>query len=823
MLKNYLKIAWRNLIRQKSFSLINILGLSIGLACCLILLAYVKQERSYDSFHPDSERVFRVVQEVQAKNNWAWTGGAVAPMLRKEFPDKLDEVVSAIQISTYLHAPEGQAPDDSFREDRFVFSDEGFDKIFGFELSKGSWDGVLENTYQVVITEEIAQKYFGDQDPIGKSLISTGDFAFEVRGVLKSLPKNTHIAFDFVSGINTFKSFNDIPVTADFGSFWWPQTYTYVKVGEGQNPDAISAEIPLVNPNYRNAEEAKAFVHYLQPITDVHTNPNYEGEWTPPNSGQTLWIFLSIGVFVLVLACINFINLATARAIKRMKEIGIRKVNGAQRGQLIGQFLSESFLINAIALVIGLLLVYLFVPVIEASLGLSIPIDIARDTQMQVLLLGVWFCSSALAGIFPAFYLSGLRPEMILKQSPLSGSKSLLRKSLVVFQFVLSSLLVFCASVAFFQHQFMTNASMGFNSSGLVSVKMGNLAKEQRDVLKQEMEKLPGVSSVMFTSDRPGIDTGWNPSADYPGMKESDRRNINVQYVDAGYFENLGIPMVSGREFNSDGSDKGIKSMMRERFVELNDAAVIVNEAALAWLGKDAETALGSDLRVYTEENGELFSNYKGNIVGVVQDYHTRDLRFSIAPTVYFPVLNSAFDGANYALIKAENGINSTLLSAIQHTWKKVYVGLPFDYNFLDEDIAMQYEQQAKTSTLLGSFAFLTLLISCLGLLGLSIFTAESRRKEIGIRRVLGASAMAIVNKLTSEFLILVSLALAIALPVGYFLMEEWLSQFAFKIPISVWFFLASAAISILLAYATVSIQSLKTAYANPVESIKNE
>lgn len=823
MLKNYFKIAWRNLTRQKSFSLINVFGLSVGLACCLILFAYVKHERSYDSFHPDSERVFRVVQEVQSQNTWAWAGGAVAPMLRKEFEGKLEEVVSMTTISTYLYAPDGQTPDESFREDRFVFSDEGFDKIFGFELSKGSWEGVLGNTYQVVITEEMAQKYFGDQNPIGKTLISTGDFAFEVKGVLKNVPENTHLAFDFVSGMNTFKSFNDFPLTSDFGSFWWPQTYTYVKVSEGQSSDDISTEIPKINPKYRNEEEAKFYVHFLQPITDIHTNAGFQGEWTPPVSLQTLWVFLSIGVFVLVLACINFINLATARAIKRMKEIGIRKVNGARRGQLIAQFLAESFLVNAISMLIGLVLVYLIAPLIEISLGLRIPIDITGDTTTQLLLLGIWVSSSLLAGVFPAFYLSGLRPDMILKQSPLTRGKALLRKSLVVFQFVLSTLLVFCASVVFYQHQFMSNASMGFDSSGLVSVKMGNLAKERSDVLEQEMEKLHGVGSVLFTSDRPGVDTGWNPSVDYPGMKESDHRSINVQYVDAEYFESLGIPMVSGREFNPDGSDMGVKSMMRERFAELNGVAIIVNEAALEWLGKDAESALGGDLRVYTEENGQLFSNYKGNVVGVVKDYHTRDLRFSISPTVYLPVVNAAFDGTNYALIKAEKDIDQTLLADMQTTWKEVNAGLPFDYNFLDDDIAKQYEQQSKTSTLLGSFAFLTLLISCLGLLGLSIFTAESRRKEIGIRRVLGASAISIVNKLSSEFLLLVGISLLVALPLGYYLMQEWLTQFAFKVPISVWFFFGAAAISIILAYATVSIQSLKTAYANPVESIKNE
>jgi putative ABC transport system permease protein len=823
MLKNYIKIAWRNLIRQKSFSLINIMGLSIGLACCLILLAFVKHEQTYDSFHPDSEQVYRVVQNVQGDDSWAWTGGAVAPMLRKEFDNELDQVVSITKISTYLYAVEGHSPEERFREDRFIFSDEGFNEIFGFELSKGSWDGVLENTYQVVITEEIAQKYFGDLDPIGKTLISTEDFAFEVKGVLKDLPKNTHMSFDFVASMNTFKSFNDIPVTANFGSFWWPQTYTYVKVNPTQNPIEISDKIPEITPNYRNAEEAKSYMHFLQPITDIHTNAGFSGEWTPPISKQTLWIFLSIGIFVLVLACINFINLATARAIKRMKEIGIRKVNGAQRGQLIAQFLAESFLINAIAICIGLLLVYLVTPMIQACVGFSFPVDVVNDSELQGLLFTIWVSSSLLAGIFPAFYLSGLKPEMILKQTPLGRGKSLLRKSLVVFQFVLSTGLIFCASVAFFQHQFMTNSSMGFESEGLISVQMGEAAKDKGDVLKQELLQIPGVSSVKFSSVRPGIESGWDPSADYPGIKEGQTQHINVQYVDEGYFESLGIPLVSGREFNEDGSDRGISQLMRGRFPELNNVAMIVNEAALSWLEKDQFSALGSDLRVFTEENGELFANYKGNIVGVVQDYHTRDLRYSIAPTIYLPAKNAAFDGTNYILIKAENGINSELLTALQSTWKAVNEGLPFDYSFLDEAIAMQYEQQANTSALLGTFALLTLLISCLGLLGLSIFTSESRRKEIGIRRVLGASAMTIVNKLSAEFLLLVAISLLIALPLGYYLMQEWLDQFAFKIPISVWFFVASAAISVLLAYATVSIQSLKTAYANPVNSIKSE
>ncbi|GAB3220349.1 ABC transporter permease [Algoriphagus aestuariicola] len=823
MLKNYLKIAWRNLIRQKTFSLINVLGLSLGLACCLILLAFVKFEQSFDKFHPEPERLYRVVQRVNSDQKWAWAGGAVAPMLRKEFPEELSEVVSVTQISTYLRAPEGAAPEESYREDRFIFSDAGFDKIFGFELSKGSWAGVLENTYQVIITEEMAQKYFGNQDPVGKTLISTGDFAFEVRGVLKPLPKNTHMAFDFIASMSTFKSFNDFPLTADFGSFWWPQTYTYVKVDPQTEADKISSQIPEVNPKYRNEQEAKSYVHFFQPIGDIHTDADFQGDWTPPMSRQTLFIFLSIGIFVLVLACINFINLATARALKRMKEIGIRKVNGAKRGQLLGQFLSESFLINAVSLALGLLIVYLVTPVISSRLGFVIPLDLTGDRSLQTLLLVVWVGSSLFAGIFPAFYLSGLRPELILKNASLTGGKSMLRKSLVVFQFVLSALLVFCASVVYYQHDYLRNTSMGFDSEGLVSVKMGNLAKEKGDILKQELVKVPGVVSVKFTSDRPGMDTGWNPTVDYPGIKEGETKNLNVQYVDAGYFESLGVYMVAGREFREESADRGVSKLMRGRFPDLENVAMIVNESALDWLGKSAQEAIGSDLRVFTEENGELFSNYKGNIVGVVKDYHTRDLRYSLAPTVYLPAKNAAFDGTSYTLIKVDQGISPELLTQLKETWKSVNQGLPFDYRFLDEAIAMQYEQQAKTGYLLGLFAFLALLISCLGLLGLSIFTAESKRKEIGIRRVLGASAMGIVHKITAEFIVMVFLSLLLALPLGYWLMDQWLEQFANRVPISVGFFLVTILVSVVVAYATVSIQSLRSAQANPVESIKSE
>ena len=821
MIKNYLKIAWRNVLRNRVFSFINILGLSLGLASCLVLLAFVKHERSYDSFHPESEQVFRVIQTANSTSTWSWTGGALAPMLRKAFSENLDEVVSLHLTSTFISAPEGIDPEESFREDHFIFSDSGFEKVFGFELVQGSWTGLFENTFQLAITESAAKKYFGNDNPLGKVLL-VDKTPYEVKAVIQDLPRNTHMKFDFVTSMSSFKALNGIPQTSEFGSFWWPQVFTYVKVKANQDPVQISKRIPEINGDFRNPEEAKNYVHFLQSISEIHLDTSLESDWTPSVSKRTLWIFLSIGVFVLILAAINFINLSTSRAIKRMKEIGIRKVSGANKGQLVTQFLAESFLINLIAVLLGLLIVFLSFPIINRALGMDIPFNLAEDLQLLFLLLSVWLSSSLLSGIFPAFYLSRLNPDMILKSTPFLGRRNSLRKTLVVFQFVLSTLLVFCASVAYFQHQFMANSSMGFDAENLVTVRMG-YSNGNREVLKQELEKINGIESASLTSDQPGVEPGWSPSIDYPGMPVGAGENLRVQYIDQDYFKNLGIPLVSGREFTEEYNDQGIKSMMRERFAALDDLGIIVNESAAKWMSQDQSDVLGRDIRVFTEENGELFSNYKGKIVGVVKDYHIENLKKVIAPTVYLPVINSAFDGSRYLVIKGAKAMDEQLIESLSAQWKVLNPGLPFDFNFLDEAITAQYEQEAKTSSLLGFFALITLVVSALGLLGLSIFTAESKKKEIGVRKVLGASVSRIVNDLTGEFLFPVVLSLFIALPLGYYLMNEWLEQFAFKMPISFIFFLGSALVSICIAYATVLINSLKIANSNPVEAIKND
>ncbi|TNF41579.1 MAG: FtsX-like permease family protein, partial [Cytophagales bacterium] len=597
-----------------------------------------------------------------------------------------------------------------------------------------------------------------------------------------------------------------------------------VKVKEGQNVQAISNRIPEINTNYRDPEEAKNYRYYLQPIQSIHLQSGFGGEWTAGVDQRTLLIYLSIGGFVLLLACINFINLATARAIRRMKEIGVRKVNGAKRGQLMAQFLAEAFLTNAFALILGLVLVGLLQPVFSSILGLSFEIQLFSDKSLIGLIFVVWIVSSLLAGIFPAFYLSGLRPEVILKNSQLIGGKVWLRKSLVVFQFALSSLLVFCAGVAYMQHTFLRTSDMGFDHLGLMTVKLGNAAKAQIESLKSSLQQQTGVLSVNAISNPPGLGGGWNPSVAFTGIELDDAFSIYVQYVDESYFKNLGVEVIAGREFSQEFKDMGeVTEMMRNQFPRMENLGVVVNNSAATILTQAGMDALGHGVRVYTEENGNLFSDYNGNVIGVVEDYHTQDLKTTIKPTVFLPAKNAAFDGSNFLLIRTSPNFDENQLVQLKSTWNQIIPGIPFDFSFLEDRIAQNYEEEARTGNLLGAFAILTLLISCLGLLGLSIFTSETKRKEIGIRKVLGASVQGIISQLSKEFIYPVLIALLIAFPLGFYLMSQWLEQFATKVNISVGFFLTTGVISLAFAWLTVTWQSWKAATSNPVKSIKTE
>ncbi|WP_113922346.1 ABC transporter permease [Cognataquiflexum aquatile] len=822
MIKNYFITAWRNIKRQKSFSVINIFGLAIGLACCLILLAFVRQELSYDHFHTNSDRIFRVAQKVEGNQNWAWTGGAVAPMMVKEF----DQVESAVRIhrtSTYLRPADGPNQGESFREEKFTFADEGFFEVFDFPLLSGTTTGVLDDPFQILLTESMAKKYFGKEDPIGKSLISTGDFEFVVKGVLKDLPSNTHLDFDFITSLNSFKATESYPLTAEFGSFWWPYCYTYVKLKDPSDVHFVNSGTLEASKKARSEEEAKKYIPFLQPITDIHLDNSYQSELSPSTPKSTVYIFLSIGIFILILACINFINLSTARAIKRMKEIGIRKVTGAKKSQLVLQFFTESFLVNVFAMVLALVLVEILLPVFSGLLQQEIPFNLFADRQVWMFLLITLAVSTFLSGFFPALYLSGLKPNLILKGTTFQSNKSALRQSLVVLQFVMSGILVFCATVAYFQQSYMRKADLGFDRENIIAISMGEVSRSNRESLTNAYKQFSFVENVLGSSARPGVDAGWGPQISYEGQNPNDQNWINQQYVDFNYFETIGVEMVAGREFSSEFNDKGDAFKMREIFPAIRNGGFIINESLAKMMGLSPEQTLGKPIEVFTEENGERFMDFRGNVVGVVKDYQTSDLRFAIQPTIYAPVQNGISDNSSHLLVKINSEDIPQATAALSSKWKEINPSIPFEYSLLEDSLVRQYDRETRLSNLLGLFALLTLLISSLGLLGLSIFMAEGRRKEIGIRKVMGASPLSIVHQLTKDFLKPVIVAIVLALPIGYYIMGTWLEQFANKVQMQVGFFVLTAAVAILIAWLTIAIQSWRAASDNPADSLKAE
>ncbi|WP_373522170.1 ABC transporter permease [Aquiflexum sp.] len=647
MIKNYFLTAWRNIKRQKSFSSINIFGLAMGLACCLILLAFVRQELSYDHFHNDSDRIFRVAQRVDGNENWAWTGGAVAPMMLKEF-DQVERAVRIHRISTYLRPADGPNQGESFREEKFTFADEGFFEVFDFPLFSGSTIGVLDDPFQILLTESMAKKYFGEADPIGRSLISTGDFAFVVKGVLKELTSNTHLDFDFITSLNSFKATESFPLTAEFGSFWWPFCYTYIKLKDPSDVHYVNSRTMEASKKSRSEEEAKKYVPFLQPVTDIHLDNSYQSEMSPSTPKSTVYIFLSIGIFILILACINFINLSTARAIKRMKEIGIRKVTGAKKSQLVLQFFTESFLINVFAMIFALLLVEILLPIFSGLLQQEIPFNLFSDQQVWIFLVSTLAVSTFLSGIFPAIYLSGLKPNLILKGTTFHSNKSALRQSLVVLQFVMSGILVFCATVAYFQQSYMQKADLGFDRKNILSISMGEISRSNRESLTNAFKQFSFVENVLGSSARPGVDAGWGPQFSYEGQNPNDQIWINQQYIDFNYFETIGVPIVAGREFSEEFNDKGDAFKMREIFPAVRNSGFIINESLAKMMGLSPEGSLGKPIQVFTEENGQRFMDFHGNVVGVVKDYQTSDLRFAIQPTVYAPVQNGISDNSSH-------------------------------------------------------------------------------------------------------------------------------------------------------------------------------
>lgn len=815
MIRNYLTIAWRNLMKNKVFSFINILGLSVGLTCCFLITLYVSHETSYDKHHANGGRIYKlgttfVDQGVEEKGTN--TSAPLGKMLQDEYPE-IAASTRLLQLfrddKTLFQVKEGQAAFNSFYEQKGLLADSNFFQIIPYKFKEGNSRTALTAPNTVVISESIAQKLFGSQPALDKivriSSNTNGDTTFRITGVFTQPDAPSHIDANFFlsfPGGNMDGFANDSPSLANNNMF-----NTYVMLKEGVDAKSLEQKFPSFIQRHLGEDlkkMGKQRKYFMLPIADIHLSGIGKGI-ASGGSKTTLFILASIAVLTLLIACINFMNLSTANSAKRATEVGVRKVLGAERRSLLGQFLGESMVMAFAALLFAALLSYLLLPIFENVSGKTIIIAAEQKLMLAVFFLVLAVLTGLLAGSYPALYLSSFRPIKVLKGKFTNSLAAVsLRKGLVVFQFVISIVLIIASVVIANQMNFMRLKDLGFVKDQQVIIPLrSQTAKDNIAAFKNEAISHASISSIGAGMSYPGI---FHPQdwLMYPqGQTMNNSRKMIINLVDDNFLQTLGVKLLAGRLFS-----KEFPADTLTRFV--------VNEEAVKQFGfKSPQDAIGKWLAFDWEGEQHQFT-----IVGVVKNFHFKDLHDEIEP-IAFRLYNDA--GFNYfvAGIKGDNLKQS--LAGLESAWKKLNPNEPFEYSFLDQDFQKNYEAEDRQASLINYFTLVAIIISCLGLFGLATFTAEQRTKEIGIRKVLGASVYGVVALLSKDFLKLVAIAVLVASPLAWWGMNKWLQNFAYQTSIGWQVFAITTLIAIVIAFATISFQAIRAAVANPVKSLRTE
>lgn len=824
MFKNYFKIAWRNIWRHKGISFINIAGLAVGMACCIVVLVFVRNETQYDTYHELGDRIYRVTSNqihmatgenyMRANSPRPW-----GPVMKQDYPEIVDYVRFTSPFP-WLGGPwDVKYGESTFTERRIFYADSSVFSIFSWPLNQGHPETALTQPNSIVLSESMAKKYFGGENPLGKILVvnpkehgrdgrliqSTTDFL--VTGVMKDIPRRSHFTADFL-----------IPyVKPEFGpNMAWGYTHTYLLLREGANPAALEAKFPDFLERYvHESTKARGFYYetFLQPLPEIYLGGNFRHQLAPVGDKNNIYMFSIVAFFILLIGCINFMNLSTARAMHRAKEVGIRKVVGANRNQLVKQFLGESTLISMIALLFALGLVQIIQRAFYHYAGKTLMLDAAEVIPIVLGIAGIALFVGLLAGSYPAFFLARFRAVTTLRGGATGKTKGQgLRKALVVFQFAISAFLIIASLTVFNQLSFMRDYRLGFDQERVV-VLPSNLSSSlmpDYQAFKNELKQHAGVVDVTASSGLPGFRSSQYYFAEVGAAKE-DVHIIKEYYTDYNFIDMLGLEIIAGRNFSQEiTTDAGV---LDEN--EREHRPVAVNEETVKRLGWESpEVALGKQIIA-----DPININYIGTIIGVVKNFHYQSLREPIDALVMSVFLS------RYSLIAIKvhpKDIQNTI-AAIQETTERFDPGLPFDMSFLDREFAAYYEDEQKMSEIFGYFSTLAILIACLGLLGLASFTVERRTKEIGVRKVLGATVPGIVQLLSTEFTKPVLIANVIAWPVAYYVMSKWLQDFAYRIDIGLWVFLLAGGLVLSIALLTISSQAIKTALTNPVEALRYE
>ncbi len=815
MLTNYLKIAWRNLVKNKVFSAINIFGLSIGLTCCMLIALYIFNELSYDKHHKNGDRVFQIgavsinegVEERRAKSS-----APLGRMLQQELPE-IEASTRLINLwgddKTLIQLKDDRSTAKSFYEQKGFVADSNFFSIITFPFKEGNPQTALAEPNSVVIREALAQKLFGDGSALNKiisiSSSTNGDNDFKVTGVFSDPSTPSHIDANFFlsfRGGNLDEFANDSPSLANNNMF-----FTYLLLKPGVDQEKTEQKFPAFVQRHLG-EELKARgeqrSYFITPVSRIHL-AGIKNNVTPGGNRTALFILGSIAVLTLLIACINFMNLSTASSAKRAAEVGVRKVLGAQKNSLLRQFLGESLLMAGIALIFAFLLTVFLLPLFQEVAGRTLAITFEQHLPLIGLFILLAVLTGLLAGSYPAFYLSSFKPISVLKGkfSNSLGAVSL-RKGLVVFQFVISIALIVASVVIASQMKYLRSKDLGFVKDQQVVVPLrSQTAKDNIEAFKSEVKNNPAIQSIGATRVYPGITHTQDWMMYRQGQTLAQSNTVFINVVDDEFLQTLGVRLVAGRLFS-------------EQFPADTLTRFVVNEETVKQFGfATPEDAVGKWLAF--EPDGE---QVQFTIIGVVKNFHFKDLHEVIQP-IAFRMYNAA--NFNYLIAHTDGGDAQNALSSLESTWKKVNPNEPFDYSFLDQDFQKNYEAETRQASLINSFTIIAIIISCLGLFGLAAFSAEQRTKEIGIRKVLGASVGSVVALLSKDFLKLVLVAVVIASPLAWYGMNKWLQNFSYRVDISWHVFVLTAAIALLIAFVTISFQAVKSAIANPVKNLRTE
>jgi putative ABC transport system permease protein len=822
MLRNYFKIAYRNLLKNKVFSLVNIFGLAIGMAACFFIFLYVRFELSYDRFHPLADRLYRVpltfTGSLAHDGTMATNHPSLGPTLAAEFPEVLDYAriapASLFYNATMLSLTE-QGRTQTFDEEKTYVADSSFLTMFSFPFTNGDPAKALTNPNSVAISASTARKYFGIEDPLGKTLTLNAQIPFKVTGVFRDIPENSHLKFNMLFSFSTFGTF------LDHDTWIFPEFYTYVLLAPGADPRKVEKKFPAFI--HKHMADLMKRMDYgaqmqLQPVTDIHLRSDLDKEAEANGSEKEIGFLSLIGIFILVIAWINYINLSTAKSVERAKEVGLRKVIGAARVQLVTQFLMESVIINLLALAIATSIVLVCFPYFGRFTGIAIDREFISSGLLSqpafwLVLAGSFLAGAFLVGAYPAFILSAFKPALAVKGRIFQSANGLLlRKTLVSFQFVLSILLIAGTITVYSQLFYMQHQQLGYNKDQMLVVNAPEIYDsvtyaDKMGALKTELLHNPAFTGISTSTEVPGRTPLWRNSARKASEDQTHNFTAGQVAIDENFIKNFQMKIAAGRDFYPEE---------KWNLSDSQKTKVIINEQLVKGLGYSSdEAAVNQDIsfRVGNQDR-------QATIIGVLKDYHQRSLQQPYEPILYF---SPTFNYWKYISIRTSSDHITSEIASIEKVYKTIFPGNAFGYFFLDDYFNRQYQADQRFGKIFSLFTGFAIFVACLGLLGLSSFIIRVRTREIGIRKVLGASVFSLLQLFSIDFIRLVCLSSLIALPVIWFSASRWLDNYAFHVRLNWLMFVAPPVFLLSLALITICLQSLKTALSNPIKNLRTE